>query len=78
MQDGQFVQTGEPEAIIINPKTDYVKNFVKGADPSNVVTAKTIMSKKSPLVQQSPHAYVFVHKTDFQELTAWWSIVGLK
>jgi glycine betaine/proline transport system ATP-binding protein len=57
MQDGQFVQTGEPEAIIINPKTDYVKNFVKGADPSNVVTAKTIMSKKSHLVQQSPHGY---------------------
>jgi glycine betaine/proline transport system ATP-binding protein len=57
MQNGQFVQTGEPEDIIINPKTEYVKNFVKGADPSNVVTAKTIMSKKKHLIQQGPNGY---------------------
>ncbi len=56
MQNGQFVQKGEPEDIIINPKTDYVKNFVKGADPSNVVTAKTIMSKKKHLIRQSTHS----------------------
>jgi len=44
MEQGRFVQVGVPEEIIINPKTKYVSNFVKNADPTDVVTAKSIMS----------------------------------
>jgi len=43
MEQGKFVQVGVPEEIIINPKTEYVSNFVKSADPTDVVTAKSIM-----------------------------------
>jgi glycine betaine/proline transport system ATP-binding protein len=49
MQDGQFVQEGSPEEIIINPKTEYVKNFVKNADPSEVIKAETISTKRDDL-----------------------------
>lgn len=49
MQDGQFIQEGSPEEIIINPKTKYVKNFVKNADPSDVIKAETIAIKRDEL-----------------------------
>ena len=42
MEDGQIVQKGTPEEIIVNPKTEYVSDFVEHADPTNVMTAKTV------------------------------------
>jgi len=43
MEDGQIVQMGTAEEIILNPKTEYVANFVKNADASGVITAETIV-----------------------------------
>ena len=43
MENGQIVQIGTPEQIILNPKTEYVANFVKNADASGVITAETIV-----------------------------------
>ncbi len=42
MEAGQIVQLGTPEDIIVNPRTEYVANFVEHADPTGVITAKTI------------------------------------
>lgn len=42
MEDGRIVQSGTPEEIIVNPRTEYVANFVEHADPSGVLTAGTI------------------------------------
>ncbi len=42
MDAGEVVQIGTPEDILVNPKTDYVANFVEHADPTNVLTAGTI------------------------------------
>lgn len=42
MEDGKIIQSGSPEEIIVNPRTEYVANFVKHADPSGVLTAGTI------------------------------------
>lgn len=42
MEDGQIVQSGTPEEIIVNPRTEYVAKFVEHADPSGVLTAGTI------------------------------------
>ncbi len=42
MDAGEVVQIGTPEEILVNPKTDYVANFVEHADPTNVLTAGTI------------------------------------
>ena len=42
MEDGQIIQIGTPEQILVNPRTDYVARFVKHADPTGVITAGTI------------------------------------
>jgi len=43
MENGQIVQMGTPEQIILNPKTEYVAKFVENADPSGVITAETMV-----------------------------------
>jgi glycine betaine/proline transport system ATP-binding protein len=47
MEDGQIVQSGTPEEIIVNPRTEYVAKFVEHADPSGVLTAGTIAKELS-------------------------------
>jgi len=43
MKDGEIVQIGTPEDILINPADDYVKAFVENVDRSRIVTAASIM-----------------------------------
>ena len=45
MKDGEIIQIDTPEQILINPKTQYVKDFVKDVNRVNVITASTIMKK---------------------------------
>ena len=42
MDGGRIVQIGNPEEILVNPKTEYVANFVEHADPTGVITAETV------------------------------------
>lgn len=42
MEGGRVVQLGTPEEIIVNPRTEYVADFVEHADPTGVMTAKTV------------------------------------
>jgi len=42
MDDGQIVQIGTPEEIIVEPRTEYVADFVEHADPTGVMTARTV------------------------------------
>lgn len=43
LQDGRIVQVGAPEAIILKPATDYVREFVQNVNPLNVLTAYNVM-----------------------------------
>lgn len=43
MKDGQIVQIGAPEEIVINPADDYVADFVAGISRLNLVYAHSIM-----------------------------------
>ena len=43
MRDGMVIQVGTPEEIVMNPKDDYVADFVKGISRLEVVKAKSIM-----------------------------------
>ncbi len=45
MDGGRMVQKGIPEEIIVNPKTEYVADFVENADPSDVLRAETVAEK---------------------------------
>ena len=42
MDDGEIVQVGTPEEIIVEPRTEYVADFVEHADPTGVMTARTV------------------------------------
>ena len=42
MEQGEIGQIGNPEEILVNPKTDYVADFVEHADPTGVITAGTV------------------------------------
>ena len=44
MKDGRFVQVGTPQELVLNPKDDYVRAFVKDAPRAKVLTAKAIMT----------------------------------
>lgn len=57
MKDGEIVQIGSPEEILMNPSDKYVERFVEDVDLSKVLTAghvikraETIQLEKGPLV----------------------------
>lgn len=43
MRNGQFVQVGTSQELVLNPKNEYVKAFVKDAPRAKVLTAATVM-----------------------------------
>ena len=45
MKDGEVVQIGTPEEILMNPSNDYVEKFVEDVDLSKVLTAGHIMKQ---------------------------------
>lgn len=45
MRDGEIVQIGSPEEILVNPANDYVEKFVEDVDRSKVLTASHIMNR---------------------------------
>lgn len=54
MKDGEIVQIGSPEEILIKPANDYVEKFVEDVDKSKVFTAQHIM-KRPETVQIEKH-----------------------
>ncbi|WP_144822686.1 choline ABC transporter ATP-binding protein [Marinobacter piscensis] len=42
MKDGQIVQHGKPESIVLEPANDYVKSFVSSTNPLNVLAARSL------------------------------------
>jgi len=44
MKDGEIVQIGTPEELVLNPATDYVEEFTKGISRSKVLSVKSIMT----------------------------------
>lgn len=43
MRNGQIVQIGTPQSLVLNPQDDYVRAFVKDAPRAKVLTAASIM-----------------------------------
>ena len=65
MEGGRVVQVGTPEEIIVNPKTEYVADFVEYADPTGVITAGTVavpLSSPKLTLQQSADMSYYAHK----------------
>lgn len=43
LKDGELVQQGAPEDILLNPATDYVEAFVKDVNRARALTVETVM-----------------------------------
>lgn len=52
MKDGEIVQHGKPESIVLNPANDYVRDFVAHTNPLNVLRSVSIMRELSDMAQQ--------------------------
>ncbi|PVY76265.1 glycine betaine/proline transport system ATP-binding protein [Tamilnaduibacter salinus] len=49
MKDGEIVQQGRPQDIVLNPANEYVRNFVASTNPLSVLTVDAIMTPVSDL-----------------------------
>ncbi|WP_419206952.1 choline ABC transporter ATP-binding protein [Photobacterium leiognathi subsp. mandapamensis] len=52
MESGTLIQHGKPEEIVLNPKTDYVRDFVAHTNPLNVLKGRSLMTPVNALEQQ--------------------------
>lgn len=53
MKDGEIVQHGKPEDIVLNPENDYVRDFVAHTNPLNVLRATSIMRELSAVWEET-------------------------
>jgi glycine betaine/proline transport system ATP-binding protein len=53
MKDGEIVQMGTPEDVVLRPVNDYVREFTKDVPRSRVLTAKSIMQPAPVIVSES-------------------------
>ena len=65
MKDGEIIQTGIPEDVVISPSGEYVRNFVQDASPAKVITAGSIMTEPEIIIYdwQGPKATLHLLKT---------------
>lgn len=52
MESGKLIQHDKPEDIVLNPKTEYVKDFVAHTNPLNVLKGRSLMQPLDSLKQE--------------------------
>jgi glycine betaine/proline transport system ATP-binding protein len=48
MQDGEIIQTGTPEELVMHPATDYVAEFTRDVSRAKVTSAQRLMQTPTP------------------------------
>ncbi|NLV17169.1 MAG: glycine betaine/L-proline ABC transporter ATP-binding protein [Syntrophomonadaceae bacterium] len=61
MKDGEIVQLGEAEDILLSPATEYVGRFVQNVDRSKALTASAVMVKARSVVYPKDGPLVALH-----------------
>lgn len=61
MKDGEIVQMGQPEDILLSPATEYVARFVENVDRSKALTAASVMVKPRSVVYPKDGPMVALH-----------------
>lgn len=51
MRDGEVIQVDTPEEMSENPANDYVKQFIDGADKTQVISARNVMITPNSIVR---------------------------
>lgn len=47
MKDGEIIQIGTPEELVLAPATDYVREFTRGIPRAKVLSARAVMTAKT-------------------------------
>ena len=47
MKDGEIVQIGTPEQLVLSPATDYVREFTRGIPRAKVLSARSVMTARN-------------------------------
>ena len=63
MKDGLIIQVGTPEQLVINPATNYVKEFTNDILRSKVLTASSIMEK----INNKTNSYIKINEKSVVE-----------
>ena len=45
MKDGEIIQIGAPEELVLNPATDYVAEFTRDVNRAKVMSAQSLMTR---------------------------------
>lgn len=64
MKDGEIVQIGDPEDILLNPATDYVARFVENIDRSKALSAGAIMVRAHSITYPKEGPRVALHQME--------------
>lgn len=51
MFEGEIVQIGTPEELILHPATDYVRDFTRGVPVGKILKARSVMEQQVPAAQ---------------------------
>lgn len=69
MESGKLIQHGKPEQIVLQPETEYVRDFVAHTNPLNVLKGRSLMQPVSELKQQQDKLEVCSAKQVWVEQT---------
>jgi len=69
MKDGQIVQVGTPEEILMTPANDYVKRFVENVDKTKILTAQSVLTPPTVIAYPDDDPRQVLDKMNNQELT---------
>ncbi len=70
MESGKLIQHGKPEQIVLQPETEYVRDFVAHTNPLNVLKGRSLMQPVSELKQQQDKLEVCSAKQVWVEQTS--------
>lgn len=77
MESGKLIQYSKPEEIILNPETQYVKDFVAHTNPLNVLCGRSLMNSDHALTIKDNRIQVCDREDIWLERTAnGWQIYG--
>ena len=49
LKDGELIQIGTPQEILLNPSCDYVRTFVKDVNRYHILTARSLLQQTDPI-----------------------------
>jgi glycine betaine/proline transport system ATP-binding protein len=69
MKDGQIVQVGTPEEILLTPANDYVKRFVENVDKTKILTAQSVLTPPTVLAYPDDDPRQVLDKMNNEDIT---------